>query len=113
LLFFPPLMEKKSRNPNLIQTDRSDLYIFIMDKSPTKRSYKKLGLAVFNQAVVDARSRNVTLRLEAIDWLRSDGYAWLLNWGFGVRPNHYALFLERLEQQLAAVSKKKVGDHAP
>ncbi len=60
-------------------------------------SYKRLALAVFIRAVLDARSKKSEFRLDALDWLNSVGYSWLNSWGFAIRHDEYDLFLEKLE----------------
>jgi len=46
------------------------------------KSYYLIGLAVFRQALQDARKKNVPdfVKLEAIEWLLWDGYSWLVDY---------------------------------
>ena len=46
------------------------------------KSYYLIGLAVFRQALQDARKKSVPelVRLDAIEWLLWDGYSWLVDY---------------------------------
>jgi hypothetical protein len=39
------------------------------------------------------------LQLNALAWLHSVGYTWLIDWGFSVRSSWYACLLAQLDLQ--------------
>jgi hypothetical protein len=67
-----------------------------------KWCYSRLGRAVFERAVQDARLEDqATLadQLDALEWLELCGYTWLADFcGIGVKPSEYSAFLATLPE---------------
>ncbi len=82
-----------------------------MDILNSENPYDRLALAIFERAVLDARSKNPECRLDALAWLHSVGYTWLVNLGFTIQPDQYARLLGRLEQPEVETADRR-DDHA-
>lgn len=60
---------------------------------------RSLALAVFTQAVEDAKARDPLTRADAITWLAVYGQEWLDSWEMGVKPSEYAKVMNGIKAQ--------------
>ena len=68
---------------------------------------RALCLAIFDQAVSDARVRNPDTRRDALEWLEVEGPEWLDLLGYGIRREKYQEFLTRLKANHEQLEREK------